>query len=174
MRLSEISFPVYKLAPRLPSVVGSLVFYATRKKDSYKIEIIDDTSLEGSFGQRRTKLLYKALEGELKLFKINTAVYFLGDLIKLATPDMYFLDSAGKIFKYTKSRSVPLVYKKIVNITKVIGASLIEVEGINSRFMCLFPPMDNQKYAAIIKESLGSYILYGFSEEWQKDTVRKI
>lgn len=176
MRLNDISWPVYKLEERQPSTEGDVVFYAKEsKKDGIVLQIIDDKSIEGdTFGKRRTKLMMNSIGGACKLQKINTCLFFLGDLIRISTPKLWFIDNSGKVFKYTKSRTVPLIYRRITNIIKVIGGVLLEVEGIESRFRALYPPNDIHKYAALLKESKGSYLLYGYSAAKQKDTVRKI
>jgi hypothetical protein len=156
-------------------VVGDVTLYIRQSKDKFSVHIVDDKSIEGdTFGKRRTKLLLDSLTSGVKLQKINTCLFFLGDLIRVANNKLYFIDSQGKVFKYTKSRTVPLVYRKITNTIKIIGGILIEVEGIEGRFKALFPPNDVHKYAALLKESKNSYILYGYSEIYRSDTVRKI
>ena len=174
MKLNQVSFPVYKLKDTPPSKEGDVLFYATQSKKGTRVHIVDDTSLPGTFGIRRVRLAQLELEGKLELFKIKCALIFLADLIKMSKGSMYFIDATGKVFKYTKTRTVPLVYKKITNIIKSIGNTIIEVEGVAGRFSCLYPPLDTQRYAALLRESSKGYLLYGFSEIKQKDTHRKI
>ncbi len=176
MKLSTISFPVYKLEERPPSQDGGVLFYARQYKDGrVELKVIDDTTLAGeTFSKRRIQLLHMTLEGKIKLQKINTCIYFVGDLIKISKPNLWFIDSNGKPFTYTKSRLVPLVYKRINKIIPIVGGVLIEVEGILTRFKALFAPLDIHKYAALLKISPRSYILYGYSDTMQPDTVRKI
>lgn len=175
MDIKKISFPVYKLEDHPPSKEGDVLFYAKQDKKGTKVKVIDDTSIEGdTFGKRRTRLMLLAASGEVQLQKINTAVFFLGDFLRIAKPNTYFIDSTGKVFKYTKARTVPLVCRRITKVIKQVGTTLLEIDGIPSRFQSLFPPNDTHKFASLLKLSAHNYLLYGFNEEMHRDTVRKI
>lgn len=177
MKLSEINFPVYKLDKTPPSEDGGVLFYLKRSKvtGNTVLRIIDDKSIPGdTFSKRRVQLLLKAASKEVSLYPIKKCIYFVGDLIKEATPKQWFIDSSGKPFRYTKNRSVPLVHRKITNIITIIGGVLIGVEGTEVRFKALFPPADIHKFAALLQISPRSYILYGYSESWYPNSIRRI
>lgn len=175
MRLETISWPVYKLEDHPPSVVEGVVFYAKESKGKTVVKIIDDTNLEGeTFGKRRMRLMIMAATGAIQLQKINTAIFFLGDFIKISTPGLYFIDSVGKIFTHTKNKTVPLICRRILKVVKEVGATILVVDGMEHRFKCLYPPNDIQKFVSLLKLSAHNYLLYGYSSELHKDTVRKI
>ena len=177
MKLSEVNFPVYKIDKTPPSEDGGVLFYIKRSKvtGNTVLRIIDDKSIPGdTLSKRRVQLLLKAVAKEASLYPIKRCIYFVGDLIKEATPKQWFIDSSGKPFRYIKNRTVPLVYRKITNIIPVIGGVLIGVEGTEARFKALFPPADIHKFAALLQVSPRSYILYGYSELQYPNSVRKI
>jgi hypothetical protein len=115
-----------------------------------------------------------AKQNGAKLFKIKLAIFFLGDLVKIAKPNIWFIDSAGKLFNYNKATRALLKFYKIkLNIPINTGGSIIEVEGIATRFKSLFPPDRDKKYAGILHDKK-SLILYGFYSEKYDDTWRKV
>ena len=167
MNLSQISFPVFKLSKFPPSQVDGVTFYL--KED--KAEIIDDKTVPGDSLARRRLHLHM---NEVKLYKLKTAIFFLADLIKLADPKQWFVDSNGKCFIYTKTRQVPLVYREITDIKRYPLCAIIEAKGIHGRHKSLYPPKEDQKFAGFLQMGHKSYLLYGFYEQLEKDTRRKI
>lgn len=171
MKLTEISWPVYKLGERRPSKDGDVLFYARHYKDKVEVDIIDDVSIPGNtLGKRRLWLS----NDNIQLFKIRTALFFLGDFLRVCKPGIWFIDSMGTIFTYTKTKTVPLITRKITKVIRSTGSTLLEVEGLEHRMRCLFPPLDTQKYASVLKLSAHSYILYGFSDKNNGPTTRKV
>ena len=172
----EISYPVFRLGSSKPHIESGVVLYITRTReedseditDSYRI--VDDVSLPGNFARRRLQLL----KHNIKLKKISRAVFFLGDLIKIARAGTWFIDSNGNVFKYKKSTKAKLQFKKITKVMPIpSGGSIVSIEGINHRFKSLFPPLATEKYAGVLKYGL-SNILYGFYEEKYDETWRMI
>lgn len=171
MKLTEIVWPVYKLAQERPNVEECLVFYHKKSKAGDVILVIDDISVRGAtLARRRLKL---SADG-VKLYPITKAVFYLGDFIKLAKPNQWFIDSTGKFFSYTKTKSVPLIFREILSVEKQVGSSLLEIEGIHGKHKCLYAPTDIQKYAGLLKLGPHTYVLYGLFPELHKDTTRKI
>lgn len=171
MLLTEICWPVYSLGTRCPTKEGGVVFFSkVLKNDKVSLEIIDDINIPGaSLASRRLKLLSEGIT----LYKIKYALFFIADLVKIANPKQWFIDSNGRIFQYKKDRRAKLFFKKITNITKGIGSTVIEVEGHSARYSCLYPPEPEQKYAGLLFFN-GMYILYGFYNQQHKTTYRKI
>lgn len=174
--LSKISFPVYKIGINKPTVEDGVTFFIygkdTKYSDAeYMIEVVDDTNVPGTnLATRRLHLI----SNNTKLFKLKIAIFFLGDLIKLAKSNLWFIDSKGFLFQYKKSIKVPLVFSKIKNIIPInTGGSIIEVEGIATRFKTLLAPNDDQRYAAILHWN-NAYILYGLYDQKYKNTHRYI
>lgn len=174
MKLQEISFPVYKLSDIKPVVEDGITFYVFEynSKDGEVIKIIDDTNIPAkSLALRRLRM---AVDG-VDLFKLSKAIFLLADLIKLSKNNTWFIDSLGHIFQYTKTKLVPLEFKRITKILQIAtGGSIIIVEGLTTRFKTLFKVSDEYRYAGVLKLDSKSYILYGVYKEKYKDTRRKI
>lgn len=172
MKFNNIQFPVYKLGTEKPQEINGVVFYQRSYKDKSKpdvFKIIDDRNQSGAtLSLRRLKVL--SLGGNLQ--KIDTAVFFLGDLIKLSNSRTWFIDSAGKYFIYTKSVTCKLKFRRIKAHIPIQGGHIIEVDGIESRFKTLYYSPEF-KYAGVLEVNSG-YILYGLYAEQPKDTIRKI
>lgn len=173
--LMEIVYPVFKIGNEKPSVIEgvSLIIrtYEIEGKLVHKHKIVDDKNLPYDTLALRRLYLYK--QG-IPLKQLSQAVFFLGDLIKLAHRSTWFIDSHGKIFRYNKTTSVSLLFRKItLQINIPTGGSIIEVEDLPNRFKCLYTPINNEKYAGILKYGQG-YILYGLYKEKPKNSRRMI
>ncbi len=169
--LSNIQFPVYLVGEEKPQEdSGVLFFHRIDKEGEETLFVLDDINMPGNtLAMRRLQVLSE----NRVLYKINYALFFIADLIKVCSPSKWFIDSTGKIFRYTKSKSVNLVFKKIKQIIRLeTGGAVIEVEGISTRFKTLFAPND-EKFAGVLQVGLG-YILYGLYVEKPNDTRRKI
>ena len=176
MNLQEIVFPVFRLSENEPAQQDGVSFYLSHKETSdgeqiVKIRIIDDTTIVGAnLGLRRARLAADNVD----LFRISKAIFFLGDLVKLAKAHTWFIDNTGKIFNYKKHRRAKLSFHKITNVIRIpSGGALIEVDSISSRFKCLFPPDVETRYAGILTIGM-MHILYGFYPDKHQDTFRMI
>ncbi len=167
----EISYPVFRVGIDRPIVEEGVILYIRKTEDGLKYKIVDDITLpEKTLALRRLKLLKQGIP----LKRLSKAVFFLGDLVKLGTSSTWFIDSKGKIFTYKKVTSAKLISKKIIKVIPITtGGAILEVEGISSRFKCLFAPKPYQKYAGVLIYKL-SYILYGLYSEPFSDTTRRI
>lgn len=171
----EIHYPVFKIGIYRPQQEEGIVFLLWHTTedgvDNFNLKIVDDTNIDKpSLAQRRLQLL--KLGEPVK--KISKAVFFLGDLIKLADSRTWFIDSNGIVFKYTKTKFIKLQFKKIKAIIQIkTGGAIIELEGIHTRFKTLYTPSNTVRYGGVLVDSMG-YILYGLYTEKLKDTVRKI
>lgn len=172
--LANIHYPVYKL-PDKPNVEeGVIYYYSEIEKNGVhisKLLIVDDATIaKETLAERRLQLL----KDNVPLYKLRTAVFFLGDLIKLASPTAYFIDAKGKLFNYKKTTNVKLKFYKISAIIPITtGGAIIAVEGIPNRFKVLHTPTGNEKCAGILHNGM-STILYGIYSEIPDDTRRKI
>lgn len=175
--MSQVNFPVYRIPSGVELKREGTVRYVLREyllADglTYKktVGVLDDTSIpEESLGRRR--LVLKA-QG-VPLLALRHVCYFLADLIR--HPSSTYIDSSGKVFQYTKTTNVPLIFKKI---TKVLPNSsglgtILEVEGVPTRFKSMISITKSQKYAALLRLPQG-YILYGIYSEEHKPTRRKV
>lgn len=167
MNLKKIVFPVYLVTKPISRIGTSLVFINAKEECQY----LDDTSVEGSsLGMRRLKL-----QETKNLVKLSNALYFLKDVIKLSGHTTQFIDSAGLLFNYTKSKMVDLEFKTITKVIPIItGGALLEVDGEFPRYKILYAPNDFEKYIGLLRISPKVYIVYGLYTELYKNTRRKI
>jgi hypothetical protein len=175
MNLLEISWPVFRLGEHKPTQEDNLIYYSKEYVDKESLatrvglRIVDDKLLPGAtLGLRRLVVV------DAKLFPIRQAIYFLGDLIKIAKQTTWFIDNTGKIFQYRKTSRAKLGAHKITKVLPLDGmGAIIEVQGLPQRFKCMFAPKPEQYYAGILRWGLG-YILYGFYNEPFKSTYRLV
>lgn len=164
MNLEQIVWPVFRLSEKQPQCDAGVVYYATEYSDldtgehTATLRIVDDKNIDKpTLSRRRLALLVSGVE----LFPIRQAIYFLGDLLKLAKATTWFIDSTGTTFQYKKSRRAKLVVKRIVRVLPTTGlGAVIELEGIAHRFKTVFKPSDDDEYAAVLQCGL-TYIFYG-------------
>lgn len=138
---------------------------------STNIKLIDDKNIqEDTLSRRRLKMKSEGAP----LYPLTKAIFFLGDFIRMAASGYWFIDKYGKIFTYKKETRAKLIFKKV---TKVIPAksmgSIIEVEGVPSRFKTLHVVRESERYAALLQYN-GMYILYGLYDQPYKESWRMI
>ena len=172
----EICYPVYQIPNNVvPSKDGKVTFTYSETRDeddfSYSFRVLDDLNVAGdTIGKRR---LLIANAGD-KLQKVGRAIFFLGDLIKLAKRHTYFIDTNGRVFQYRKSSRAKLHFRKITQVIPIAtGGAILEVEGIHSRFKCLFQPKTLELYAGILEMGMTN-ILYGLYEQPYKSSWRMV
>lgn len=138
---------------------------------TYNVQVLDDKDIPGdTLAARRLVLLKQGI----KLKKLGNAIFFIGDLIKLAHHGVWFIDSLGNLFTHIKMERASLVFRKIVKKIPInTGGYIIEVEGLPTRFKCLHGPKATEPYAGILKHG-NNHILYGFYEKEYDKTWRKI
>lgn len=179
MNLAQISWPVFRLGEHRPQTVDGVTFYSKTRidletgKTTVSFRIVDDVkNYPSEIGLGRRRLLIKQNNPQLKLFNIRSAIYFISDLIKLAKPTTWFIDNNGIVFNYRKTTRAKLDFYKIKKIIpgKQTGV-IIEVEGLATRFKCMWPPQNGEEYVGILKWGLG-YLLYGFYDKKHKSTYR--
>jgi hypothetical protein len=134
------------------------------------LEVVDDTYLtRATLALRRLELKSMGVP----LFKLNRAFFFLGDFIKVSSPQQWFIDSNGKIFNHTKTTRASLVCQKITNIFPIgSGGAIIEVEYAH-RYKVLHTPDPKLKWAGVLFDGKAP-ILYGLYEEQFDETWRLI
>lgn len=174
--LESIAFPVYRLGLNKPDTQDNVTYFLlgadTEYSDAeYKLLIVDDKSKPGdTLAKRRLGLLAE----QVPLFALTRAIFFLGDLIKLAKARVWFIDANGVVFNLKKTKTVPLIFKRITRVTNIpTGGAIIEVEGLTTRFKTLFAPKLEQKYAGVLVNGM-AHILYGLYEQKFSNTRRAI
>jgi hypothetical protein len=178
MKLSEISFPVFRLTNKKPVEVDGVLCYITESFNmdtaefSSRVSIIDDKTLPYDSLSRR-RLALKGIPS-VNLYPLRRAVYFISDLIKLTKTGYWWIDSSGNIFEYKKSKVGKLTFHKIEKVIPIPGmGAIIDVENIPSRFKVLFQPSDDIQYAGILSDGIGTKFIYGLYSEKPEDTIRK-
>jgi hypothetical protein len=172
----NISFPVFRVGVKEPQHDGGVSFYllgsdTTESTAEYKLLVIDDKNRpEPSLPLRRLALKAAGVE----LYSLTKTIFFIGDLVKLAKSNTWFVDREGQFFQYKKSQRVPLVFRKIKRITRLpSGGALVEVEGFAQRFKTLFMPGPEQTYAGLLLIQK-SVVLYGLYDQAYDDTIRAV
>ena len=147
-------------------------FYLTTKNNEDQRLYIDATSYVGTdLGNRRLNMLVDNIE----LYPLKLAIYSLGELLKVATPSQWFIDSKGALFQYKKTHYVPIVYKEIIQIQKLSGfETIIMVHDSPPVYKALYPPTENEKYAVFLQVSPKALLFYGYSETKHKNKRKKI
>lgn len=174
--LAQISYPVFKIGNDKPAYIDGVVIYCRQyllddNTEVARYHIIDDTEVPAPTLAKRRLIL---MQQGIRLKVLGKAVFFLGDLIKLANSTTWFIDSNGAVFKYTKVTKAKLTFKKIKYKHLIpSGGAILEIEGLPTRFKCLFAPKADEIYAGILQVGL-SYILYGVYDTQHKDTWRKV
>lgn len=167
---------MFKLGEVKPEQKDGVTFFYHNKRDVddnefVTIHVVDDKSAPGdTLAKRRIRLMQR----DVQLYRIRYAVYFLGDLVKIAKPKTWFIDSLGKIFQYEKSTRAELIFMRISQILPLAtGGAVIEVDGLATRFKTLFMPSSDSTYAGILKFGK-SLILYGVYDQPYKNSWRKV
>lgn len=171
--MSQVSFPVYRL-PSKPSESKGVLFYASEPRGGgeLRITVVDDKNAQGkTLAARRLRLLAEGI----KLYNFKLSVYFLADLLRLNAAGCYWIDSNGKLFKYTKTTGYKVVNRRITKMYEHNGYWLFEVEGLPDRFKSMYgPPGPSFNRALLLQDKLTS-IFYGFTDsEDTKIKRRKI
>lgn len=171
VNFSNIRFPVYYIGANKPNVVDNKIFTAYTDGERDRVQIVDDKSITGnSLAWRRLQLKNNGVA----LFPLKKAVFFISDLVKLSKLGSWFIDSDGTLFEYRKTKKVPLVFKPISQIIPIsTGGSIVEVQGIGTRFKTLHAPKGTEKWAGLLLVGTG-YLLYGLYDNKQEDTSRMI
>ena len=164
--LKDIKFPVYPIRSYDKLWEENNILYIDT---GCRVRIIDNKNFSGSFGNRRAQVDPKEL---YRLQSLPT----IKSLIKYKSINNIFIDSTGELFKYTKTKMVPLVYKKIIKREKVEGLGyLIWVSDIDNPFhipAVYYDPF--VEYARILLTGNFGPMLYDFTTKSDKDTRRKI
>lgn len=177
INLSQIAYPVFKIpGSNIPTTEGGVTFiYSEVREDdeleNFSFKVIDDKNIDKpTLGLRRLQIQARGQT----LHRLGKAIFFLGDLVKIATRHAYFIDSHGRIFQYKKSQRAKLTFNKIRNVIPIpTGGAILEIEGIPSRVKCLFAPRQFDLYAGMLQFGM-SFILYGLYEQRYKDSWRMV
>ena len=88
--------------------------------------------------------------------------------------DKTFIDTEGTPFIYQKTRNSSLKYYKIRKIEQKGVASVLWLKDINSPFTIPRPPPLEMTWAGVLHVESWPWVLYNYSETYQKPTRRRI
>ena len=169
---------MFRLGISKPSILNGIVYYEEIIQnddtgDRVTItRVVDDKNQPGDSLSRRR--LHMMAQGVL-LKKISRAVFFLADLIKIATANTWFIDASGTVFNYKKTKAYPLIFRKVTKVIPIkTGGVVIEVEGISNRFKAMYAPTENERYAGILIYEKASPLFYGFFDKQYDKTRRNL
>lgn len=156
--IKKIEFPVFVLPSDNWSLQDGLLFLDN--------EIIDDKNMPGkTLGIRR-------LQSPFEMKSLNKSISSFVGILKQSKNA--FIDSNGVPFIYHKTERCSLKYQKITKIVRRDVASLVYIKGCNSPFTVPRPPLPQMTWAGILHLHGLPWELYEYSEEFKKNTWRKI
>ncbi len=157
--IQKIKFPVYPLLSGNWSRSDGLLFLDEK--------IIDDRNMKGdTLGIRRVQTPHKSL------YPLKYQVDNFRGIIK--SDKKHFIDTHGLPFIYEKTEFCKLKYYKIMKVVKKDICALLYLEGVKSSFILPRPPSSDIRYAGVLHYHNLPWVLYDYSEEWKKDTTRKV
>lgn len=173
-QLETISWPVFKLGIRTPEFYEGVCYLTNEhvnqdNETTISTYIIDDKNINrSSLGLRRLQI------EKDKLYPLNTVIYTLQDLIKIAKPKVWFIDNNGHAFQYKKTTRAKLQIYEINQVLPVSGIGcVLEIKGFSERFKSLTVPAATEKYAGILSYN-GKNLLYGLYSTKTEPTWRLV
>lgn len=173
--LDSLVYPIYLLGEHKPTVDNGVMYYYREKEvDGMMVpmlRVVDDKNLPyPTLAQRRLHLI----DSEEKVQKIGIAIFYLGDLIKIGKKGVWFIDTVGKLFNYTKSARAKLKFYPISKLLRMnTGGVIIEVKGVSTRFKSLYAPTNGEQYAGLLHFGK-SLVFYGFFDKQYDETWRMV
>lgn len=175
--LEKVNFPVYRLGTEYPSIVDGEMSFEFEIHDpntedtQYLKAIVDDTRIPGdTLASRRLKLLAR----KENLFRLKIAIFFMSDLLKIATNKTWFIDSSGRLLRLAKTKRVRLVFDRIKKTIRIpSGGAIIELENYPGRYKSLFAPPEDCGFAGILLDGMKIY-LYGYYRDKLDESFRYI
>ncbi len=170
MNITRVTFPLYKLRSYISIDKNPLgVVKVTSIKGTY---ILDDTSINGTFEERRIKLRNKYPKE--KIYKLKERVIYLRQLVKYKSGSI-FIDYNGNIIKYKKSSNLFEVkaHKILRNKPYEDRWSILTVEDIETPFIIADLITEKTSYASIMHTKWGPF-LYDLTNTKHETYKRKI
>lgn len=169
MNLQNVKFPAYAIRSHEKIWEEDFITYI---KTINGTQVLDNKNLTGAtIGIRRLKI------PEDKKYKLKTAVFSFGQLLKHKAANNTWIDDSGTLFKLNKKRFVPLKYKKVKNYRYVDGHGiLVDIQGYNAPLMLpgyFLQEIVGHAFIGVL-EIDGGYLFYELSDTQKPDTRRKI
>jgi len=170
MELAKVTFPLYKLRSYLDIEISPLG--VTKITTIKGVFILDDTTLKGSFSERRMALINNYPKE--KIYKLKEQVIYLRQLVKYRSSSV-FVDYNGNLIKYNKSTNLfNITSHKIVN-KREIGNNwtVISLKGVEQPFLVAQAFTGETMYASVMHTKWGPF-LYDITTEQHMQYKRKI
>lgn len=159
MKLQEIKFPIFAIRSESIKTIDGVVFADGKVLDNKNIN-------RDTLGGRR-------LLNPLKNLYPLRRVYW--DIEGLLNSKKYiFIDYEGNIFNYIKNKFHPLKFHKILKVIDKQTCSVLVLEGVQIKFTVKRPPPDGFEWAGIIYNHKDPWLLYCYSENFKKESRRKV
>ena len=158
--LKRVEFPVFLIPTDEHYSKDGLIFIEGR--------IVDDRNMPGeTLGLRRIQTPFK------KLLPLRRGVDSYIGIFK-QKGNQAFIDSLGRIFRYEKTKMIPLKYHKIRKVVKEGTYSSVWVSNFSFPFVVPRPPKQGYIWAGVLHLNGQPWLLYDYAETKQRDTRRKI
>lgn len=156
--IPSIQFPVYRLPSSNWRLIDGLLFIDG--------QLLDDTNMPGkTLGHRRLQTPFHA-----DLIKLPKGSYEVTYLLKYK----YYIDNAGKVFEYAKTKKQQLRCFKIARVELKETQSLLWLDDVPFPLVIPRPPGEKFPYARILCLNGSPWLLYDYVHEKSRDTTRKI
>jgi len=167
--MDKIQFPLYKLRSYLKIDKNPLgVVKVTTIKGEY---ILDDTSIWGTFEERRAQLSVQ--HPDKLIYKLKERVLYLRQLVKYKT-GTNFVDLNGDLLKYKKSSSLFKVKShKIIKKRPYGNWTILNVEEYEQPYLVGQVILPTTTHASIMETRWGP-LLYDLTNEKHEPYRRKI
>ncbi len=162
--LANIEFPLYTITMNYKNIWEEFnILYIETPSGIY---ILDNKNLDGNtVGKRRLKI------NNSKKYMPRSTISTVAQLIK--SNNSTFIDNTGIVFKYKKTKLVPLKYYAAKEVIKLNDYCIVILKGIDYPIKTNCRDAYGIEYVGLLHTNMG-YILYEFSDERRKDTRRKI
>ena len=167
--MNKFNFPLYKLRSYLKIDKNPLgLIKITTIKGVY---IFDDTSLPGTFEERRYNLPLHY--PDKPIYKLKERVLYLRQLVKYKSGTT-FVDVDGNIIKYRKSTSLYKINSHKITRKRPYGNwTIINIEGEEQSYLVGQVILPTTTHASIMKTKWGP-MLYDLTSEKHEPYRRKI
>lgn len=165
LRLHDIQFPLYSITKTYTKIWDEYnVKYISTNNGTY---VLDNKNLPGdTVGKRRLHI------ENSKTYKHRLTITSITQLLK--TNYDTFMDTNGNIFKYKKTKFVPLKYYKVNNITKTENnGCIVEFKNINYSIKINCRTAYSIQYIGLLHTDMG-LIPYEYTDIKKSDSRRKI
>jgi len=166
MKLSEISWPIYKIRQYTALNTERGITYIETYHNSW---LIDNKNLKGdTLGERRLRM------DKEDLYPLSGVIFNISQLVHDKSQTRKYIDSSGELFTYKKERFYKVTCHKVLKIKPIEGQGYaIWAKGLHAPMQVRDMPLEKIQYVTVVNIKKG-YFLYDIRTEACKDTRRKL